>query len=175
MSWALGHMLTATIITTLLYFFRESLLHSWLANFEKIVGVMLVVLGLLSLRDALFSHSHRHMHGKTLHSHTHAHTNEALGSHDHQHIFGIGIIHGLASNDELLLLFTASLGVTTLGGILVGTGIFSLGVVLGMVLFSLFFSFPVIRLRGDLFYRIISFAAGSVGVFYGIMMLLSVV
>ncbi len=174
-SWALGHMLTATIITTLLFFFRESLLHSWLNNFEKVVGVMLVVLGLLSLRDALFSHSHRHMHGKTLHSHTHAHANEAAGSHDHRHIFGIGIIHGLASNDELLLLFTASLGVTTLGGILVGTGIFSLGVVFGMVLFSLFFSFPVIRLRSDLFYRIISFAAGSVGVFYGVMMLLSVV
>lgn len=175
MSWAAGHMLTATIVTTLLYFFRESLLHKWLSNFDKVVGVMLIVLGLWSLKEALFQHSHRHRHGEVAHSHLHAHGREEANRHDHRHIFGIGIIHGLAGNDELLLLFTASLGVTTLGGILVGTGIFSLGVVLGMVLFSLFFSFPVIRLRGDLFHRIISFVAGSLGVFYGVMMLLSVV
>ncbi len=174
MNWALGHMLTATIVTTLLYFFRESLLHRWLASFEKVVGVMLIVLGLLSLKDALFKHSHTHRHGELAHLHVHLHGRES-SSHDHRHIFGIGIIHGLASNDELLLLFTASLGVTTLGGILAGVGIFSLGVVLGMVLFSLFFSFSVIRLRGDLFQRIISFAAGSIGIIYGIMMLLSVV
>lgn len=173
-SWAAGHMLTATIVTTLLYFFRESLLHRWLAGFEKVVGVMLIVLGLLSLKDALFKHSHTHRHGELAHSHAHLHGRES-SRHDHRHIFGIGIIHGLASNDELLLLFTASLGVTTLGGILAGVGIFSLGVVLGMVLFSLFFSFPLIRLRGDLFQRIISFAAGSIGIFYGILMLLSVV
>ncbi|MBI2176207.1 hypothetical protein HYU40_02550 [Candidatus Woesearchaeota archaeon] len=175
MSWAFGHMLTATIVTTLLYFFRESLLRSWLANFDKVVGVMLVVLGLWSLKDAFFQHSHRHRHGEMAHSHTHIHGREEDGRHAHRHIFGIGVIHGLASNDELLLLFTASLGVTTLGGILAGTAIFSLGVVLGMVLFALFFSFPIIRLRGDFFHRAISLVAGSLGVLYGVLMLLSVV
>ncbi len=174
-SWALGHMLTATVVTTLLYAFRESLLKSWLANFGKVVGVMLIVLGAVSLKDALFFHSHRHKHGEVAHSHGHLHAKEQGSAHAHKHIFGIGIIHGLASNDELLLLFTASLGVTTLGGIILGTGIFSLGVVLGMVAFSLLFSYPVIRLRGDFFYRIISFAAGSAGIFYGVLMLLSVV
>lgn len=175
MSWAAGHMLTATIVTTLLYFFRESLLRKWLDNFDKVVGVMLIVLGLWSLKEALFQHSHRHEHGEVAHSHLHAHGREEDNRHDHRHIFGIGIIHGLASNDELLLLFTASLGVTTLGGILVGTGIFSLGVVLGMAAFSLFFSYPLVKARSDFFYRIISFVAGSLGVFYGVMMLLSAV
>ena len=176
MSWAFGHMLTATIVTTLLYFFRESLLHKWLGNFGRIVGVMLIMLGLLSLKDALFFHSHVHKHGKTLHSHMHVHANEGVvSSHDHRHIFGIGIIHGLASNDELLLLFTASLGVTTLGGIILGTGIFSLGVVLGMVLFSLFFSYPILKMDSDVFYRIVSFISGSAGVFYGVLMLTATV
>lgn len=169
-SWAFGHMLTATIVTALLFVFRESLLQSWLSTLEKAVGLMLVVLGALSLKDALLRHSHRHKHSNLSHSHAHIHGREEAG-HFHRHIFGIGIIQGLASNDELLMLFTASLGVTTLGGIILGTGIFSLGVVLGMVAFSLLFSFPIIKLRGDLFYRIISLTAGSVGVFYGIRML----
>lgn len=173
-SWAFGHMLTATFVTALLYAFRESLLQSWLAGLEKVVGLMLVVLGALSLRDALLRHSHSHWHLGLSHSHAHIHSNVEDG-HAHRHIFGIGIIQGLASNDELLMLFTASLGVTTLGGIVLGTGIFSLGVVLGMVAFSLLFSFPIIKLRGYLFYRIISFLAGSAGVVYGIRMLLSVV
>ena len=168
-SWAFGHMLTATIVTTLLYVFRESLLQSWLANLEKVVGVMLVVLGALGLKDALLWHSHRHRH-RVAHAHSHIHGREEEG-HAHKHIFGIGIIQGLASNDELLMLFTASLGVTTLGGIILGTGIFSLGVVLGMVAFSLLFSYPLIKLHSDLFYRIISFIAGAVGVVYGIRML----
>lgn len=173
-SWAFGHMLTATIVTTLLYVFRESLLQSWLASLEKVVGVMLVVLGALSLKDALLRHSHRHKHHGLSHSHAHIHGREEAG-HFHRHIFGIGIIQGLASNDELLVLFTASLGVTSLGGIILGTGLFSLGVVLGMVAFSLLFSYPIIKLHSDFFYRIISFIAGIVGVVYGIRMLAPVV
>ena len=175
-SWAFGHMLTATIITTLLFVFRESFLHSWLASFEKVVGVMLIVLGAVSLKDALFFHSHRHSHGSSAHSHGHLHSRAGdveESVHAHKHIFGIGIIHGLASNDELLLLFTASLGVTTLGGILLGIGSFSFGVVLGTVVFSLLFSYPLIRSRGDFFYRIVSLSAGAAGIFYGIMMLFS--
>ncbi len=60
-------------------------------------------------------------------------------------MFSIGIIQGLASNDELLILFVASLGVTSLLGLLGGVGVFSIGVVLGMVLFGLGVSYPMMR------------------------------
>lgn len=166
-SWAAGHMLTATIVTVLLYAFRESFLSSTLPHFEKIVGVMLIALGLWSLRDAFSLHSHEHSHDKMQHYHPHTHPSPEKKSHFHKHMFGIGIIHGLASNDELLLLFTASLGVTTLGGILLGVGIFSIGVVLGMMLFSLLFSYPLLKSRSDAIYKTFSVIVGMASVLYG--------
>ena len=104
-SWAIGHMLTATIITIILFIFKESFLNNVLPHFEKIVGVMLIVLGILSFRDFFSLHSHMHSHGNTVHSHLHVHLKKHQDKkHSHTHMFGIGIVHGLASNDELLLL-----------------------------------------------------------------------
>ena len=45
---------------------------------------------------------------------------------------GIGFIHGIASNDELLLLFTLTFGANSLEEILFGVGIFTIGVVAGI-------------------------------------------
>ena len=150
-SWAIGHMATATIITILLYVFRESIIKSILPHFEKIVGLMLITLGLLSLKDSFSLHLHKHAH---------------------KHILGIGIIHGLASNDELLILFTASLGASSLGLILFGIGIFSIGVVLGMMLFSFIFTYPLIKIHSEKIYKIFSLTTGLSGMIYGTLMIL---
>ena len=165
-SWALGHMLTAVIVTVLLYIFRESLLKNLLSHFDQIVGFMLIILGIISFKD-VFAHFHEHKHGKTKHAHPHVHAKKE-NRHVHKHMLGIGIIHGLASNDELLLLFTASLGVTTLGGIIAGVGIFSIGVVLGMITFAAFFSYPLIKTNSETIYRIIAGVTGAVSVVYGL-------
>lgn len=149
-SWAIGHMLTVTIITILLYTFKEHLLNGVLPHFEKIVGIMLVALGVISLKDAFFHNKNQHIH---------------------KHILGIGIIHGLASSDELLMLFTAYLGITTLGGILLGMGFFSLGVVIGMILFSFIFTYPIIKLHSNRIYRIFSLLTGAVSLSYGTSMI----
>lgn len=166
-NWSIGHMLTATIITIILYVFRETILTDILPHFEKIVGLMLIVLGLISLKDVFKFHSHMHRHGNTIHSHPHLYV-KGEEQHFHKHMFGIGIVHGLASNDELLVLFTASLGITTLGGILLGVGIFSIGVVLGMIFFSCAFSYPLIKINSDKIYKFVSFASGTIGIIYGL-------
>lgn len=168
-SWALGHMITAAIITFILYLFRESILTYVLPYFEMVVGVVLIFLGVISLGDAFVFHEHEHRHGKTEHSHPHLHVFKEQ-KHAHKHMFGIGIIHGLASNDELLLLFTASLGITTLGGMLLGMVFFSLGVVLGMLVFAAIFSYSVLRLKN--FYRYVAFGTGILGIAYGLIMIL---
>jgi len=172
--WAVGHMATATLITVLLFIFREKVLNDMLPHFEKFVGIMLIVLGLISFKDAFKFHIHAHKHGKINHSHPHLHV-KGEEQHFHNHMFGIGIIHGLASNDELLVLFTASLGITTIGGILLGVGIFSIGVVLGMVLFTSIFSIPLLKINSNNLYRFISFSIGSVSVGYGAFMALSLI
>ena len=74
--WAVGHMITAAIVTTLLYAFRESVIHTFLANFEKVAGVVLIALGLFSLKDFFSLHSHPHKHEETEHSHPHTHPSE---------------------------------------------------------------------------------------------------
>ncbi|MHA2501580.1 MAG: hypothetical protein ACXAE3_01725 [Candidatus Kariarchaeaceae archaeon] len=73
---------------------------------------------------------------------THAHLTVLEYKGEHATISGIGIIHGLASNDELLLLLTLSLGLASFGAIFVGLAIFTLGVVLGMVIFSTLIKLP---------------------------------
>ena len=174
-SWAIGHMITATIIMALLYVFRESALNNILPHFEKIVGIMLIILGAISLISLFKVHGHKHKHNNIMHSHTHLHSRKEEHNHYHKHMFGIGIVHGLASNDELLLLFTASLGVTSLGGILVGVGIFSIGVILGMITFVSLFMLPMIKINSDNVYKVISGITGIAGISYGIMMIFFIV
>lgn len=175
LSWAIGHMLTAAIVTTAFYFFRESLLSGILAHFEKIAGVMLIALGLWSLKDLFGVHTHEHSHQGREHVHPHTHgkgrQNAQGHGHVHKRMFGIGIIHGLASNDELLVLMAASLGLATLAPILAGVAVFSLGVVLGMMLFALVFSYPLLKAKSDAAYRLLTIVTGTVSVAYGGLML----
>ncbi len=175
-SWAVGHMLTAALIAITLFIFKESFLHTILPNFERIVGVMLIVLGVLSFRDFFRFHSHKHSHGIIVHAHPHVHLKTKQDKkHFHAHMFGIGIVHGLASNGELLLLLASSLAVTSLGGLLLGISIFSLGVVLGMVVFAIAFSYPLVKVQSEKINKFISCGTGLTSIVYGILILSALV
>ena len=175
-SWAIGHMLTATLITIILFIFKESFLDNILRHFEKIAGVMLIALGILSLNDFFSLHSHKHLHGNIMHSHPHLHIKKHESKkHFHMHMFGIGVVHGIASNDELLILFAASLSITSLLGLIAALGLFSLGVVLGMIFFTIVFSYPLIKMHSEKIYRIVSFGTGAAGILYGTLMLFALV
>lgn len=163
-SWALGHMLTASVIALVLYTFRELFVSQLLAHLELLVAAMLVLLGVLGLLwefNAL--HFHEHKHGPVRHSHLHLH----LGKHgSHGAMFSIGIVHGVASNDEILLLFVIALGVTSLSGLLVGIAVFSLGVVAGMVLFGLGLSYPIVRWGHRAVRRAVNLTAAALSFLY---------
>ena len=165
-SWAIGHMATAVLVTIVLFVFRDSILSFILDKMEMLVAIMLVVLGSVSLYQARIFHSHRHVHETKKHVHSHIHLQR--NDHTHRHMFGIGIVHGLASNDELLLLLTVSLGLTSLGGMLVGVGVFSLGVVLGMIAFSLFLTYPILKISSEKLNQIVNASIGSISILYGI-------
>lgn len=174
LSWAAGHMMTAALITVLLFSLKGSMLASVLGHFEKAVGIMLILLGIYSIKSAFKMHSHKHVHDGIMHRHFHIHNKAGVEGHYHRHMLGIGIIHGLASNDELLMLFTASLGITTLGGIIAGIGIFTIGVVLGMLLFAAIFTYPLVKTSSEKLYKWISFLTGGTSVAYGIYMVMAV-
>lgn len=163
-SWAAGHMLTATIVTVLLYEFRETLLQGVLSNLELAVAIMLVAIGVFGLLVE-FGVLHRHVHRHDAEEHVHAHV-DPHGEPERRAMFGIGVVHGLASNDELLILFVASLSVTSLAGLLGGVGVFSAGVVVGMVVFGIGVSYPISRWGSARVRRVINVAAAILSIVY---------
>jgi hypothetical protein len=172
LNWAVGHMLTAGAITLLLYTVFPEAIVSSLSYFEIVVGAMLIVLGVLSIAwEAGRFHVHSHRHGKISHVHPHVHT-FGPRRHLHPHLFTVGIVQGLASNDELFILLVISLGVVTLPGLLLNIGIFSLGVALGMVLFGCVMSYPVARISAVKAKQIVGVSVGAMSIFYGSLLLL---
>ena len=171
LSWAAGHMLTAALITVLLFTFKDTLLPLILGKMEIAAALMLIILGALSIYKSRIFHAHAHKHDGIPHVHWHLHAAEGRADHSHRHMFGIGVMHGLASNDELLLLLTASLGLSTLGEMIFGVAIFSLGVVIGMVAFSLLFTWSLLKVESARLSQAINLTAGCISVIYGATML----
>jgi ABC-type nickel/cobalt efflux system permease component RcnA len=163
--WGLGHSGGVLLVGGLLLLFRELLpleiLSSWA---ERMVGVLLVGIGLWGLRKALSSHLHAHEHsheGKRhvhIHvhdretAHVHAHPSSQLDeeskSHSHTHAaVGIGTLHGLAGSAHFLGVLPALAFPTRLEaiGYLMA---FAVGTIIAMVLFTSTMSWLV---RGSLF------------------------
>lgn len=86
-------------------------------------------------------------------------------------MFGIGIVHGLASNDELLILFTISLSVTSLLGLLLGVGVFSIGVVLGMIVYGVGITYPMVRFGKGRVRRIVNIGVAVLSIVYALLLL----
>ena len=85
-------------------------------------------------------------------------------------MFSIGIVHGLASNDELLVLFVVALGVATLSGILLGVAVFSLGVVVGMIVFAVSLNYPMLRWGRGPVSRVVNTAVALLSIGYALLL-----
>ncbi len=172
--WAVGHMATATAITMALFTFKGLFLRSLLANLDWMVALMLLTIGALGIlweARVIQRHTHPHIHGNKVHTHPHLH----MGNwHDHGRMLGIGFIHGVASNDELLILLTAILGVTTLAGMLLGVLVFSVGVLVGMVVFGLGLTYPILRWGQYRVKRVVNLAIATASIVYGCLLLLGI-
>src|SRR5438093_3872308 len=106
-SWAAGHMVTAAIITVLLYTFRQTVLTEFLAHLDLLVAVMLLGIGVVGLLwEFNVFHVHEHWHGLVRHRHFHTWLHRHLPSHGvHKTMFPIGTAHGLPSTEDPLALF----------------------------------------------------------------------
>lgn len=169
--WAMGHMVTAILITFLLFTFRNEVLSFFLEKMQFFAGAMLILIGIIGIYHSRIFHGHTHTHVGKPHTHWHMHFHSNEKDHSHKHIFGIGIIQGLASNDELLLILTASLGVATLLELIVGVTAFTLGVVIGMIGFGTLFTFPLLKMHQEKIMPFIHFGIGSISIIYGAFML----
>jgi cytochrome c biogenesis protein CcdA len=175
--WGLGHTAGVAVIAGLAFFLREALpLERLSAWSERIVGVVLIAIGLWSIRVGLRSrvHLHEHEHGDLRHSHIHVHekgsTHDAEHAHAHPHAaFGVGALHGLAGSSHILgvlpaLAFSASIdAVTYLGG-------YGIGSIAAMAVYALGVGGASERLgdKADKAYRRLVSAAGLAAIVVGV-------
>jgi len=168
--WGAGHMTTLTIVGAIIIGLKLTVTPAVGDGLELIVAAMLIVLGVLRLRDALRGldtvsaghlvadhdhgggagvvHSHAHVHGAE-HSHEHAHVHPSRwlaglgwrGGWPAGRALVVGAIHGLAGSAAVSLLVLATLRSTV--SAVVYLLIFGVGTILGMTLLTAVMAFPV--------------------------------
>lgn len=142
--WGIGHTGGVWLVGILALILREvlplELISSWS---ERLVGVVLIGIGLWGIRRAMKTkiHYHEHEHGESgKHGHFHFHPasedHEQAGSHAHTHApLGIGILHGLAGSSHFLGILPA-LMLPTLNDAIAYILFFGVGSIVAMSLFS---------------------------------------
>jgi threonine/homoserine/homoserine lactone efflux protein len=145
--WGAGHTAGVWMVGALSLVFREVLpierLSAWS---ERIVGVVLIVIGLWALRRALAGrvHTHRHRHDGGEHAHIHVHKHAAAprserhvrAAHEHTHAaLGVGLLHGLAGSSHFLGVLPA-LALPSTGAAAWYLGAYGAGTVVAMACFT---------------------------------------
>ena len=174
--WGIGHSSGVAIIGVLSLMLREvlpvDLLSFWS---ERLVGVMLIGIGLWALNKALRHtlHSHHHQHAGEHHVHLHLHASKsphpAQTPHRHTHAaFGIGILHGLAGSSHLLGILPM-LAFPTRTQALCYLGAFAAGTVMSMTGFSWTMGYAAQRTAGGnlIFYRPLMVCCGLAAMVVG--------
>ncbi len=110
--WGIGHSAGVAVVGVLALATRQLVpITFWNGWSERLVGVMLLGLGIWALRQALRVqvHLHAHVHDGQAHDHLHfhaaghRHADGASPLHGHRHAaFGFGTLHGLAGSSHLL-------------------------------------------------------------------------
>lgn len=141
--WGIGHTSGVWVIGILAFFLREILPLDLISSYsERLIGVVLIAIGLWGIRSAMKTriHYHEHEHEDVRHGHFHVHeageAHEHPHSHQHKHApMGIGILHGLAGSSHLLGVLPA-LMLPTRGDALAYIVFFGFGSIIAMSFFS---------------------------------------
>ena len=110
--WGFGHASGVIVVGIVSLFLRGALpvdlISAWS---DRVVGVLLIGIGLWAIRKALQVHTHEHEHGHEEHVHIHIHGKKAHAdpeAHLHTHTaFGIGTLHGLSGSSHFLAIIPA--------------------------------------------------------------------
>ncbi len=157
--WAVGHITGMLIIGVLFIYFKDYIPVELISqNSEKLVGVMLILIGLWAFyrlwkMNENNKHKHEHIHINTdgdtyIHKHTHSHQESKLHAHTHKEkqnqtywaTLSIGILHGLAGVSHFLGVLPTLVFRTSFQSALYLIG-FSVGTIIAMVAFSVLLGF----------------------------------
>ncbi len=172
--WGIGHTLTLLIVGLLLIGVRVAIppiVEQWL---EAGVGIMLIVLGWMSVRSIWREKVHVHAHEHDGERHIHFHSHKSQRDHEHRHVinpqrtsFLIGMIHGFAGSGALAMMTMASIE-TTMQAIIYIL-LFGIGTILGMLMFTLLLGLPFILFANssEKTVQVLSIATGFLSIIYG--------
>lgn len=147
--WGIGHTLTLLLAGIFVLILKLSIPKGLILVAELMVGVVLIVLATMVLRDlrkrGLLLHRHFHRHSEIEHRHIHLHLfDRDTSNHGHHHrskAFALGILHGMAGSGVFTLMVLGSIDSLLLG--LVYILIFGAGSIMGMILLSGLIGLPV--------------------------------
>ena len=190
--WGLGHTVTIALVGCAIILFGLVIPPRLGLALELAVGVMLVVLGFLSLRGGWPAasgdvHVHAHAHGDYVHTHAHGHAPEAhphapdqtplsrldrslaaLKPYQFARPLIVGLVHGLAGSAAVALLVMTTIRDPRWAAAYLL--VFGFGTILGMMLitFGLASAIHFTRERSGAFSRHLRFAAGVLSVVFGL-------
>jgi hypothetical protein len=170
--WGIGHTLALVAVGTALVVVRAELPVSVSNAFEFGVALMLVALGIRSIRLAALQAPggprHLHRHGRIVHSHAAVPAHVHIGSWTFaRRPLLVGALHGLAGSGALTALVLATLPTTAAR--LMYVLLFGVGSTLSMAALSGVLGWPLARLGTHHHVaRSISFAAGCVSIGVGV-------
>lgn len=162
--WGLGHSGGVWVLALAALLFREALPVDLMSTWgERLVGFILIGIGLIGLRRMLRTHVHSHVHEHDgvrhahIHAHEHPHDEDHALTHTHSHsALGIGALHGVAGTSHLLGVIPALLLPTRLAAAsyVISYGI---GSIVAMTVFAWVLGLFAHRLRaaGDRVYRLL--------------------
>lgn len=188
MSWGIGHLIGMLLIGILFFFFRELIPVDLIsANSEKIVGLLLILIGLWSLGRLLkhnWRRKHKHVHTHkdeegNAYIHAHGHDHGDLSHHRHTHLnperqtyfaaLGIGILHGLAGFSHIFHLLPTMAFSTRLDAAAYLLG-FGGGTIFAMVIFSALLGMIANysnKFSKDNVFNLVNGFAGGIAIFVG--------
>ena len=189
MSWGIGHVAGMLLIGLFFFFFRDLIPIDFISeNSERIVGILLIVIGIWALvkvaghrkpnhvhdhthttdHGNVYVHKHNHSHGETK-KHTHAHE-LAKEKQSYWAAAGIGILHGFAGVSHIVSMLPALAFESNYQAILYLIG-FGVGTILAMVIFSFLLGLLAKKAsekRKDTVFVVINVIAGISAIFVGI-------
>jgi sulfite exporter TauE/SafE len=154
--WGVGHTISLFVAGVLVILLHFEISERMAQTLEFCVAIMLILLGLDTLRKVLFGgqiHWHTHRHGGITHAHPHVHdeaaAHEPRNSPAEQTHHGlklsprpliVGMIHGMAGSGALMLLILSTISSPAVG--ITYILVFGVGSIGGMMLMSMLVGLP---------------------------------
>jgi sulfite exporter TauE/SafE len=133
--WGMGHSASILIVGGAVVLSGLQLPARFAPLAERLVGVVLIAIGVAAVWRAWKMHAHVHTHDGASHWHVHSHATSEEHDHSHRALFGIGMLHGLAGTGALVVAMPVVIEGSRASGLIYLLA-FGIGTICSMALFA---------------------------------------